>query len=253
MDVYPIPRIHDLVHEIAKYKVFSQLDLKNAYYQVPLKEEEKLFTAFEADGQLFHYNRVPFGLTNAVSAFQRIMNTITTDNNLSATYAYIDDVIICGNSQEEHDRNLKNFKDITKKYNITLNESKCHYSLKKINYLGYTIANGSLCPDPERLKPLMNLPAPWDPASLRRTLGLLSYYSQWIPNYSSRIQPLLGCKDFPINSEAARCLDSLKDDIGRPSLAAWDEDPPLEVETDASDNSLGATLSQVGRPIAFFS
>ena len=50
LDAYPIPRIHDLVHDLAKYKVFSKLDLKSAYYQVPLREEEKLFTAFEADG-----------------------------------------------------------------------------------------------------------------------------------------------------------------------------------------------------------
>ena len=85
------------------------------------------------------------------------MNSIIADNNLSAIFVYIDDVIICDNNKEEHDKNLLNFKKIAKKFNISLNEAKCLYSLKEINYLGYTIANGSLRPDTDRLKPFLPL------------------------------------------------------------------------------------------------
>ena len=145
LDAYPMPRIHDLVHKIAKYKVFSKIDLKSAYYQIPLRDSEKQYTAFEADGQLFHFSRVPFGLTNSVAVFQRAMDTIIADNNLQATYAYIDDVIICGKDDKDHDLKLQRFKEVASKYNLTLNIKKCHYHLNSITYLGYSISNGFFC------------------------------------------------------------------------------------------------------------
>ena len=77
LNAYPIPRIHDLVHKMAKYRMFSKLDLKSAYYQVPLKETEKQYTAFEADGKLLHFTKVLFGLTNSVAVFQRVINAIS--------------------------------------------------------------------------------------------------------------------------------------------------------------------------------
>ena len=85
----------DLVLSLARHNVFSKLDLKSAYHRVPLREDEK-FTAFEADGQLFQFRRLPFGLTNAVAVFQRAMNALIVDNDLQGTFAYIDDVIVCG-------------------------------------------------------------------------------------------------------------------------------------------------------------
>ena len=111
LDAYPMPRMHDLVHKMAKYRIFSKIDLKSAYYQLPLRDSEKQYTAFEADGQLFHFNRIPFGLTNSVAVFQRVMDSIIGDSGLQSTYAYIDDVIICGERQEDHDRNLQCFRE----------------------------------------------------------------------------------------------------------------------------------------------
>lgn len=253
LDAYPFPRIHELVHTLARYKVFSRLDLKSAYYQIPLKDEEKQYTAFEACGKLYQYNRIPFGLTNSVAVFQRMINSIISDNCLESTYAYIDDVIICGMNQDEHDRNLKHFREVASKCNLTLNESKCQYNLKEITYLGYLITNGSISPDPDRLKPLRDLPVPNDSASMKRTLGLLLYYSLWIPNYSKQIQPLLNFKSFPLNKEAIHRFENLKRVICNSCLTNFNDNLPMQVETDASATSLAATLSQLGRPVAFFS
>lgn len=253
LDAYPMPRIYDLIHKMAKYKIFSKLDLKSAYYQVPLRETEKQYTAFEADGQLLQFTRVPFGLSNSVAVFQRIMDSIIADNKLQATYAYIDDVIVCGVSKEDHDQNLQRFKEVASKYNLTLNLEKCHYGLREITYLGYCISDSSLRPDPDRIRPLIDMPVPNDLPSLKRALGLFSYYSIWIPNYSKRIQPLLMCQSLPLGPEAIKCFESLKRDICKASVAAFDETLPLQIETDASSVSIAATLSQLGRPVAFFS
>lgn len=81
-----------------------------------------------------------------------------------------------------------------------------------------------------RLQPLMHLPVPWDVASMRCTLWLLSYCSQWIPHYYSHIQPLLGCKSFPISRQAAWCLDLLRDNINHVSLDVLDENLTLDLE-----------------------
>jgi transposase InsO family protein len=178
LDAYPLPLIENLVHDISQFSVFSMLDLKSAYHQIPIRQDEKLYTAFEANNRLYQFTRVPFGLTNAVAAFQRIMNDIISSHKLEGTFSYLDDLIVAGKTTEEHDRNLEKFLECTKILNISLNENKCQWRQKSINFLGHTISCGQVKPDKERLEPLRQLPPPHDSASLRRTVGLFSYYSK---------------------------------------------------------------------------
>ena len=86
---YPLPRIDELINEIAKSKYYSTVDLKSAYYQVPLATEDRKFTAFEANGKLFQYCCMPFGVTNGVSTFQQIIDNIIEKYKLKITYAYL--------------------------------------------------------------------------------------------------------------------------------------------------------------------
>ena len=85
IDAYPLPRIDDLVNNLAKYKIFNTLDLKSAYHQIKIPLEEKQYTAFEADGKLYQFCRVPFGVTNGVSVFQRVIDGIISENKLKDT------------------------------------------------------------------------------------------------------------------------------------------------------------------------
>ena len=102
------------------------------------------------------------------------------------------------------------------------------------------------------MQPLKGMPVPSDLPTLRRTLGLLSYYAQWIPNFSSRVLPLLASKSFPLGEEAVQSFNALREDICHASVAAVDETLPFQVETDASASVLAATLLQLGRPVALF-
>jgi len=166
IDAFPIPLIEDLVQKIAKNKIFSTIDLKSAYHQIPLCEEDRKYTAFEAAGTLYQFRRLPFGLTNAVAVFQRIMIDLIQKYNLNKTYAYLDDIIICGDDEREHDYNLSKFMEVVKEMKLTTNEKKCSIAQKTINYLGYTISDGFMQPDANRLVPLINMPIPGDKASL---------------------------------------------------------------------------------------
>ena len=87
LNAYSIPRIDEQINKIALGKVFSTLDLKSAYYQIPLSEKDKPFTAFEANGKLYQYCRLPFRVKNGVPAFQKIMDDVTESHDLTGTFA----------------------------------------------------------------------------------------------------------------------------------------------------------------------
>ena len=134
-----------------------------------------------------------------------------------------------------------------------MNNSKTIENVSSLQTLGYSVGNGVIRPDPERMKPLQNLPPPHNKESLERIRGMFAYYAKWIPDFSDKIQPLVKTTVFPISNEAEEAFRALKEDLCKASLWAIDEELPFLVETDASDNSISAVLSQNGRPVAFMS
>ena len=116
----------------------STLDLQSAYHQIPISLEDRKYTAFEACGKLYQFTRLPFGITNGVSAFQRSINNIVDKEISSDTFVFVDNFTICGKTQKEHDYNLQRFYDVVKMYNITLNENKSTISTNSITLLFIT-------------------------------------------------------------------------------------------------------------------
>ena len=253
LDAFPLPRISDMVNKIAQYRVFSTTDLRSACHRVPLKDEDKPYTAFEARGSLSQFTRLPFGVTNGVAWFQREMMKFVDENDLETSFPYLDNVTICGKDQEDHDANMEHFLEAAKRKNLCYNTEKCIFSTQRLPVFGYIIEEGTIRPDPDRLRPLRELPIPHDSKSMSRCLGLFSYYSQWIPRFSDRIKPIASCKSFPLPPPAVEAFESLKKTIEDAVVTAIDETIPFEVETDASEVALAATLSQNGKTVAFFS
>ena len=99
------------------------------------------------------------------------------------------------------------------KYGLTLNKNKCLYSLTSIDLLRYTISKGSIKPDPNRLKGLMDLPIPQNLPSLRRAMGMFSHYSRWIPNFSEKLDPLTKVTRYPLSKEQTEAFKCLKQEI----------------------------------------
>ena len=252
LDAYPLPNLDQLVNKISSYKYYSCLDLRSAYHCVPLHRRDKIYTAFEANGGLYQFTRLAYGLTNGVACFQRIIDNFIVQNKLKKTHAYLDDVTIGGDTMEEHDENLANFLTCAKNCNMTLNKDKCVFSTNSICILGYQIRHNELRPDPSRLSALKDMPLPQNKKSLSRMLGLFAYYSKWLSQFSQRIRPLV-TTSFPLSDEAIQAVEDLKSGILNSVKMRVDETLPFTLETDASDFAIGATLNQDGRPVAFFS
>ena len=252
LDAFPLPLIKDIVNQIAQYAVYSTIDLRAAYHQIKIKPKDRAYTAFEANGRLYQFTRVPFGVTNGVSAFQREMTKMVDKYSLKGVFPYLDNVTICGKDQLDHDMNLEKFKNAASDMNLTYNPEKCVFSTTKLSILGCVVEKGKIRPDPERMRPLMELPFPKDTKSLKRLMGFFSYYSCWIPKFSDKIRPVSQTTSFPISKEAEEAINLMKKDIENSMVGCIDETIPFTVECDASDVALAATLNQNGRPVSFF-
>ena len=112
LDAYPSSDLYETVNNISKYNFFSTYDLESAYHQLPIREEDRKYTAFEVDGRLYQFTPLPFGVTNGVSAFQRTINKIIEEENLLQTFAFVDNVTIGGGGGGERRRPQETFKAI---------------------------------------------------------------------------------------------------------------------------------------------
>jgi len=253
LDAYPLPNIEELVNKVAQAKYHSSLNLRSAYHQIPLLEEERFYTDFEAGSELYQYKRLPFGVTNGVSTFQRTIDCFIKRYQLQKVYAYLDDLTVTGETIEVHDLTLKCLLDAAAGCNLTLNEEKSKIRMTSLRMLGYLVSYQNLKPDPERLQTLFDLPIPSSSKELKRVCCMFAYYARWIPNFSQKARPLLLTYHFPISPEAERAFAELKSDLGKASLGDIQVGVPFELGTDASDNAVAAVLSQGGRPVAFMS
>ena len=98
VDSYPLPKMHDVVQQVAQYKIHSTLDLSSAYHQVEIPACDIMYT-FQAEETLWQWKRIPFGLTNGVPCFQRIIDEIIKSNKCTGTYAYLDNITVGGKTR----------------------------------------------------------------------------------------------------------------------------------------------------------
>ncbi|XP_059844160.1 uncharacterized protein LOC132404101 [Hypanus sabinus] len=184
---------------------------------------------------------------------KREMDRMVDQYQLQATFPYLDNITICGHDRPDHDANLQRFLQVAAALNLTYNRDKCVFGTTRLAILGYVVENGVIGPDPERMRPLLELPLPTTLKALRRCLGFFSYYAQWVPHYADKARPLVKSTSFPLSAEACAAFNCIKADIAKATMHAVDETAPFQVECDASDFALAATLNQEGRPVAFFS
>ncbi len=249
-DAFPLPQIADLVDSLSGHKYFSTLDLASGYWQVPMEESSQEKTTFVIPGGgHFEFLRMPFGLTNAVPTFQRLMSVVLEGLLPLRCLVYLDDVLVIGRSFEQHLENLESVLKAISDAGLKLKLAKCQFAQSTVDFLGFTISDSGLAPDPKKVEAISRYPTPTDLTELRRFLGMASYYRRFISGFSDIATPLnrLTQKDVPFvwdkNCETA--FQTLKEQlVSSPVLAFPETDGDYILYTDASNIGVGAVLAQ---------
>lgn len=191
-DCYPLPHIHTITENLHKSKVFSKLDLRQAFYQIPMEEDDIEKTAVVTNVGLFEFVKMPFGLKTASQTFQRQMDNWFRD--LNYTFSYIDDLIVHSRSLKEHLIHLEQVFELLKKNGIKINKDKSQFARPSVSYLSYKISENGIKPSEDRLELIRNQRPPRTIGELRKIIGIFNYFSRFISNYSVIVKPLTSIK-----------------------------------------------------------
>ncbi len=243
IDSHPLPHIEEVFTELLGASMFSTIDLQNAYHQVTLHQDSRDLTAFVTHEGLYRFTWVPYGLASAPSAFQRMTSQILA--GLDGVQCYLDDIIVCNDNPELHEKRLQSILQWLQNCGLKLNVEKCHFRKTELPFLGHVISASGLHPNPDHVLAIQQAPPPHDARSLHSFLGLAGWYFKFIPNYATLVEPLRAllqkATGFCWTDEVQEHFNRLKHLITTsPALALLDP----TVTTDASDYGIGAVLTQ---------
>ena len=260
-DAYSIPRIDDTLDALSGSKLFSCLDLKSGYYQVPMNEEHIERTAFSVSPLgFFEFVSMPFGLTNSPATFQRLMENCMGNLHLNQCLIYLDDIIVYSSTLEEHINRLEAVFDKLSSAGLKLKPSKCEFFKSEVKYLGHIVSSDGVKTDPDKIKVVVDWPVPNSVKDVQRFLGFSGFYRRFVPGYSKIAKPLHSLLQghnstsksskskhgkFFWSDDSQKAFDTLKSKLtSTPVLAFADYTLPFELHTDASGTGLGAILYQ---------
>ena len=258
---HPIPRIEELFAKLQGGMHFSKLDMRDAYLQIELDDETKQLLVINTHKGLYRYNRLCFGPSPAPAIFQNLVDNLVA--GIPGVAAYLDDIIVTGQTKAEHLENLRRVFAALDNYGLKLQLDKCVFFAPEVSYLGYIISKDGLCASEERVQAILQYAMPTDLKQLESFVGKLNYYGKFLPAFASVCAPLnqLRCKDTPWkwSAECTAAFDELKQMLAdKTRLVHFDPEKPIVLATDATPYGIGAVISHVlpdgsEEPIAFAS
>jgi transposase InsO family protein len=268
-DPYPLPHLRRILGRLEKSTFLSTVDLSDAFWQIPLDQSSREKTAFIVPCRgLYQFTRLPFGLKNSPMALARCMDKVLDQAWEPNVFVYLDDIVICSETFEEHLAWIKKVADRLSEANLTINTSKSKFAQKQIKYLGYILSGEGLRPDPAKVSGIVNYPVPTKIRDIRQFMGMANFYSRFIENFSHIIAPIsdmlkgvkkgMPPKKLVWSSEANSAFEHIKSKlISAPILTSPNFELPFTLQTDSSDRAIGAVLTQeqngVERVIAYYS
>ena len=197
---------------------------------------------------LFQYNRLPFGISSAPAIFQRCMDSLL--QGIPQVSVYLDDILITGSTMDEHLQNLETVLGQLHDAGLHLNRNKCTFMLPKIEYLGHIIDEQGRHPTKEKIQAIQEAPTPKNLTELRSFLGIINYYSKFLPNLSTQLNPLhrllVKNKKWFWGAEQDCAFQKAKEALQSNSLLVhFDPSKPIILACDASQYGIGAVLSHV--------
>ena len=255
-DAYPMPATETVFAGMSESKVFAKLDLKEAYWQIPLDVSSREVCTINTSKGLFQMLRLPKGMKNSSSIFQRVLETIL--NGIAGLIIYQDDILLHAPTSDILAKRLSNVFRRLEEKNVTINKEKSVLNVTEVKFLGHLISASGIRPDPSIASKITSFKPPTTRPELESFLGLVNYFGRMIQNYSKIVQPLheLRKKTIPFHwsdthqtafDELLRCMAS------PPVLTSYELALPTTLTTDASEKAIGGILTQNGKPVMFVS
>ena len=239
--------LDEISYMLRDAKVFTVCDANKGFFQVPLAEESKKLTAMLTPEGVYIHNVLAMGLSLASDVFEMIIKDMI--KGLSGVINIADDLLIFGNTIEEHDRNLLAVLERCKEIGLTLNPRKFKFKCKMVPFFGNVVSDQGILPDPKKVQSIKNWPSPKSPKELQSFLGAVNYLSKFIPELSSLRSPLQGLikkdSEYLWTGTHEQAFQKLKNAVCESTLLSYyDKSKPIFIEVDASGQGLGAVLLQ---------
>ena len=246
---HPLPRVDDALDSLAGAKFFSTLDMASGYWQVDLADEDKEKTAFTTGKGLHHFRAMPFGLKNAGATFQRLMELILAGMESRNCLVYIDDVIVFGETEQAHLKNLEEVFQRIRDAGMKLKPRKCCLARSEVVFLGHKVDRSGIQPDPANVAKVRGWPRPEKTEDLKSFLGLTGYYSKFVPGYSDLVRPIREEAEkkgkIEWSDELIESFEGLKKKLTSPPILALPKfKGSFKLATDASNSAVGAVLTE---------
>ena len=261
-DAYPLPRIEECLDTLQGSQFYSTLDLASGYWQILIDPKDKHKTAFITKFGLYQYIRMAFGLCNAPATFQRVMCCVLLGLTWKSVIAYLDDVIVLGKSFSENLVHLTEVLERFRIHHLKLKPKKCHLFRRSVEFLGRLVNPEGIQITDTKLQTIRDWPIPTNKKEVQTFLGFMNYHREFIPQFSSIANPLyqLTRKQVPFSwsTDQQSSFKSLIDIALSSSVLSYPNDKDSFIlDTDASDQGIGAVLLQVQngqeRPICYAS
>ena len=258
---YPLPKVEDLFATLAGGRVFTKLDLTQAYQQLKLDEQSQKYVVINTHMGLFRYTRLPFGKSSAPGIFQKVMETILQD--IPGVVVYLDDILISSSTEAEHLQSLAQVMKCLSEAGLRLKKHKCKFMVSTVEFLGHLVDAQSLRPLPEKVRAVQDAPIPSNVTELKAYLGLISYYGKFLPNLSTHLAPLYQLLNKDVSWQWSKAQEesfqkSKKLLLSAKVLTHYNPQLPIVLACDASAYGIGAVLAHrmsdgTDRPIAYAS
>lgn len=257
---YPLPNINDIFANLSGFRYYAKIDLSGAYMQVRVSDDSRKYLTINTHKGLYEYMRLPFGISSAASTFQSIMDEILKD--LEGVQCYLDDILIGSDTIEGLKEKVYGVFDRLQRYKVKVNLEKSEFLVPKIAYLGHEISENGLSPCEDKVKAIVSVPRPGDATQLKSYLGMVNYYSKFVPNLSIRLAPLYNLIKKNVKFRWTKECESVFEQskkmlLDNRVLHLYDPKLPIIVICDSSAVGVGAVLchkvGELEKPVFYVS